>query len=147
MRYVAALLLIGSLLLASGEAAGERAASSLPFLLVALPSLGTVSWRCDTKNANRFSLEFHQFPPTADTYIRLIAGGRTVKSVHSLPSETVGFPFLTTRYQRLTFVQGTEPRTLYAHVTVDFKLQPGYSFCWPYVPPRTTAAFWTRSNA
>jgi hypothetical protein len=132
VRLVAAAAAL-CLLLVPAQAAGERAGG--PFLLVALNSLGTVTWRCDVHASDGFGLGFRQFVVTATTGITLRAGGRTIETVTTNPGERVRFPLLRSRRQQLTFVQGTEARSLRATVSADFL--PGRDYCWSYLPPRT----------
>lgn len=105
-----------------------------PFLLVSLPSLGTVDWRCDAARQPGLALGFRAFSAGADLYLRLRAGGRTVLRRQILPGQMIRFPYLQARIQRLDFVQGTKAGTLRASVTVNFL--PGFGYCWPYFPPR-----------
>ena len=105
-----------------------------PFLLVSLPSLGTVTWRCDPARQSGLALGFRAFSAGADLYLRLRAGGRTVLRRQILLGQMIRFPYLQARIQRLDFVQGTKAGTLRASVTVNFL--PGFGYCWPYFPPR-----------
>jgi hypothetical protein len=63
--------------------------------------------------------------------------GRVVLSRTMQPGESVSFPHLAAAVQRVEVTQGTEPRTLKATITVDFKWA-GYSYCWSYLPPPVT---------
>ena len=103
-----------------------------PFLLVSLPALGTVNWRC----GDGFALGFDPFRVSADTYVRLHIGPRTIGRYRARPGRTLRLPFLRSRVQQLDFVQRTEPGTLRASVTVNFVRGVTYSYCWPYLPPR-----------
>ena len=132
MKLVACALGAG-LLLVPAQAAGERAGG--PFLLVALNSLGAVTWRCDLHDASRFGLGFRQFANTATTGITFRAGSRVVARITTNPSQRVRFPLLRARKQQLSFIQATEARSLRATVSVDFARPVDY--CWSYLPPRT----------
>ena len=102
-----------------------------PFLLAGLPSLGTVSWRCDTKG--RYALGFHAFRLSADDGVRF-RGGTVTKTATVRPGGTVRLPYMRARRQSLDVIQGIEPRTLRA--TVDVYFLPHYDFCESYFVPR-----------
>ena len=106
-----------------------------PFLLAGLPSLGSVGWRCDASGL--YALSFHAFPDSADDYLRFRAGAVT-RTAHVQPGASVRLPFVNAHRQRLTLVQGTEPRTLRAFVRVYFA--PGYSYGRGYLVPRVDVA-------
>jgi hypothetical protein len=110
-----------------------------PFLLVALPALGTVTWRCDTHDparSDRRALGFRAFKDAATEAITLRVAGRAV-AVHRLdPGRSVVFPWVRQRLLELDISQPTEPGTLRATVKVDFVPHRTYSYCWPYLPPR-----------
>jgi hypothetical protein len=106
-----------------------------PFLLTALPALGTVTWRCTSDHA--LALGFSAFRASATTRVRLRVGGRVRTSKAIDPGESVRFPFLLARTQRLEFVQFTGAGTLRASVTVDL-VPPGTGWCYGYLPPKTT---------
>lgn len=53
------------------------------------------------------------------------------------PGESVRFPLLQARIQRLELVQFTGAGTLRASVTVDL-VPPGTGWCYSYLPPKTT---------
>ena len=78
-----------------------------------------------------------------DDVVRLVVGGRTIKTAKTNPGTVVRFPFLRPARERLIFVQSHEPGTLRAVVDVDFRRpyrQPFYSACWPYMPPPAKAS-------
>jgi hypothetical protein len=122
------------LLFVPTRAAGERPGG--PFLLVALNSLGTVTWRCDVHHPGRFGLGFRQFAITATTGITLRADGRLVERITTNPRQRVRFPLLRARRLQLGFVQATEARSLRATASAEFL--PGRDYCWSYFPPRTS---------
>ena len=124
---VLALAVAGASPAARTTLAGERG----PFLLVGLPSLGTVSWRCDERG--HYALGFHAFRLSADDGLRFHAG-KVTKAAGVRPGNSIRFPYVRARRQTLTVVQGTEPRTLRA--TVDVYFMPRYDFCRSYLVPR-----------
>jgi hypothetical protein len=143
------LALIAICLVVGGVASGASARSAKvrgPFLLMSLPSLGTVSWRCSlTKpgvapGQSAMALGFRAFWRSGTTTIRLHANGTTFSRHVVQPGESVRLLFVPTRVQHLDFVQGTEPGTLRAFVTVDF----GTGGCFPYLPPRVTVSVFAR---
>ena len=117
-----------------------------PFLLVSLSSLGDVRWFCAAgtrPHPDKFALQYVQARATATTFVRLVVGGRTIKTARTNPGSIVRFPFVRQARQRLIFVQSHEPGTLTAVVDVDFRQpyrQSSYSACWPYMPPRVDAS-------
>jgi hypothetical protein len=113
-----------------------------PFLLAGLPSLGTVSRWCDGQPGS-YALGFRVFRGSADTGVRLRAGGVT-RQVSAHPGHLVRFPFSRARLQRLFLVQATEPRSLRARVTVYFA--PKYGCCEDYFVPRVDIAVRTQFN-
>ncbi len=134
-------VLAAGLAAAPGAAVDERG----PFYLVGLPSLGTLTWRCDGHDPERYALGFRAFR-TATTSIRLIARGRTVRSTRVHPRGVVRFPFVRSRVQRLEFVQGTGAGTLRATVTVSFVRDVPVSYCVPYAPPRIEVVVTPRTH-
>ena len=112
-----------------------------PWLLTSLPSIGSISWRCAGGQGlapGAYALGFHAFASSATDEVMLSAGGRIRISRTVQPGEALAFPHLPIAVQRVTVVQGTEPRTLHATVTVNFQAQSGLSYCWPYLPPPVT---------
>ena len=106
-----------------------------PFLLVGLPSLGTVSWRCDGRG--HYALGFRVLAHSATTGLRFRAG-TVAKTAIAQPGEPIRFPYVHAHRQRLTVVQGNEVRTLRASVVVYFA--PHYTYCWSYLVPRINVA-------
>ena len=102
-----------------------------------------MSWRCDPAHERHYGVGFRAFRTSADDRVVLRPGP---VSKHVLPGDAVRFPMSSARLQRLSFMQGTEPRTLFARVTVDFTLPRGYDYCASYNPPRTSVQLWTHRN-
>jgi hypothetical protein len=135
MRPLGCLLVTVTLFLSGAAPASSNAATkSRPFLLVALPALGTVTWRCDFERQSFFALGYRPSGTTTDVELR--AGGRLI-SRRRMSAKEAPFPYLSARTQRLTFVQATEPGTVRATVTIDFA--SGGTHCWSYMPPAITA--------
>ena len=131
----AALVLLTALVAGSAPSAPAQRESSRergPFLLVGLPSLGTVGWRCDG-HTNRYALSFHAFLDSATDGVAFEAGSVSKRATIQ-PGESIRFPYVRSHTQRFTVVQGSEPRTLHARVTVYFA--PGYTYCFSYLVPR-----------
>ena len=126
-----------AILAAGAETPSGESATRLrgPFLLVTLPSLGTVTWTCDPARHPSFALGYRASPRYATTSLELRAGGRVVarRTVH--PGQRVQFPFMRTRWQTLGLVQGTGAGTLSASVAVDFVPGLPVVYCEPYAPP------------
>lgn len=106
-----------------------------PFLLVTLPSLGTVTWTCDVPGYPSFALGYRASPRHATTTLELRAGTRVVARRRVQPGQRVRFPFLRTRRQTLALIQGTGAGTLTASVAVDFVPGLPVTYCRPYAPP------------
>ncbi len=117
-----------SCLLASTAAGSSTARPS--FLLVALPSLGTVSWRC-TAEEDRYQLGFRVFRNSATTDVRLVVAGRTVRRARVNPGELPRLP-VAGLSQRLVLSQFTGAGTLRATVDVRFFHRPVVSHCNSY---------------
>ena len=143
LRVVAILLGVLALLLASSISAARLRTERGPFLLVALPALGVVTWRCDPSvtpgvapGLAGMALKFHAFRNSATDQVRLRAGGRTIRSRVVQPGETVELPYVQATRQRLDVVQQTGAGTLRASVRVDFVPHGPTTYCYPYLPPR-----------
>ena len=128
LAFLALALLLGGAV--PGSPAGPSRERG-PFLLVGLPSLGTVSWRCD--GSGHYALGFHAFRRSADDGLRFHAG-RVTRTATVLPGKSIRFPYVNAHSQQLAVWQATEPRTLRATVKVYFA--PGYGYCWDYLVPR-----------
>jgi hypothetical protein len=139
-------LAVLAVLLAATPGGATNGRSRGPFLLVSLNSLGQVRWFCAAgtrPHLDRFALQYVQGRVTATTVVRLVVGGRTIRTARTNPGSVVRFPFLRPTRQRLIFVQDHEPGRLTAVVDVDFRRpyrQPFYSACWPYMPPPVNAS-------
>lgn len=141
---VAAILLCGLvLLMGSSTSAASPRTERGSFLLVALPALGTVTWRCDPSvtpgvapGLAGMALGFRAFSNSATDHVRLRAAGRTIRNRVVQPGETVEFPYVQATRQRLDFVQQTGAGTLRASVRVDFVPRGATTYCHPYLPPR-----------
>lgn len=109
-------------------------------MLTALANIGTVYWRYDCVHYRtpRVSLGV-QWSGEATTNVTYRAG--TLVRRRTMPGHRLWFPFSSSRFQSLLFVQATEPRKLYAHVKIDLGLpgsNHGYNHCQSYLPPRLT---------
>jgi hypothetical protein len=127
-----------ALLVAAPAASPWAARDRGPWLLTSLPSIGTITWRCAAgarPTPRAYALGFRAFASSATDEVRFVIDGRTVVSRTVQPSESLSFPHLAAPLQQVVVKQGTEPRTLHATVTVNFKSQRGLSYCWPYLPP------------
>ena len=148
MRAIATGVLVAAVLALGSSSSFGRTTARGPFFLVALPSLGTVTWvdlRCDAGGRKAFALGFRALSHSATTDVVLRASGRIVARRTIQPGERLRMPFLPAPRQRLSFVQATEPRTLRASVTVDFGLRSDrVAYCWDYTPPGTVVHVWTR---
>ena len=123
------------LLLVSGSEAGGRAPQCGPFFLAKLPSLGTLTWRTATRNGKDWhGLGYKPTPPIATTQASLSVAARTVAR-RTVNENAVRFPLYPNRFQVVTLSQMTEPGTLKASVTVDFKPGAAATYCEPYFPP------------
>lgn len=138
-----ALLCVGAALVVSvglaappARTAGQRRG---PFVLVTLPSLGTVSWFCGGPSDREVALAFRVSRMDATTFIRFAAAG-VKRAVTLQPGQSTRFPFFAPGRQQLTVDQGTEARTLHAIVVATFSR--GQSYCFSYFPPRITARVW-----
>lgn len=122
-----------------------------PFLVVSLPALGSVTWRCDAsrrpgvaRDLPAMALGFRVFEDSATTVVRLHVRKRTIvqSSVH--PGRSIRFPYVRSRLQQLDLVQATGAGTLRAFVSVDFVPGGGSKYCYDYLPPRVTVHVYPR---
>ena len=137
MRRAVSVLAACLILVPGAASSGARPAahSCGPFFLARLPSLGTLTWRTVARNGRDWhGLGYRPTPPIATTQVRLKVGRRTVVD-RTVNENAVRFPLLPNRYQVLTLSQATEPGTLQATVTVDFKPGVVAPYCEPYFPP------------
>ena len=102
-------------------------------LLVALPSLGTASWRC-TGEEDRYQLGFRVFKNGATTDLRLVVGSQTVARARVDPGRSPRLP-VAGLSQRLVLTQSTGAGTVRATVDVRFFHRPVVSHCNRYSPP------------
>jgi hypothetical protein len=134
---------IGAVVLASAvvaaSAAGATDKGRGPFLLVALPSLGTVTWSCGGASAHQVALGVRVNPTDATTEVTF-AAGQTDRKVTLQPGQSTRFPLLAPGRQTLRVTQGTEARTLRATVVATFNSTQSY--CFPYFPPRIRVDVW-----
>lgn len=151
MNNRAALLLL-VVALSAASAAGAPAGSSRtrgPWLLTTLPSMGSVTWRCDVarERAGRpaLALGFRASRTGATEVLELTVAGRRVVRRTLQPGQVVALPYLDHAVQQLSVVQRTEPGTLRAVVRVDFSPRPvSPSHCWQYLPPAVTLRVFPR---
>jgi hypothetical protein len=129
-------LSLAVLILAADSASARSAKVRGPFLLVTLPALGTVTWRCEDSRQADFALGFRAFAASADVHVRLHVGRRTIRRRQVLPGRSVRLPFLRSRVQQLDIIQGTGAGTLRAFVRVHFVPNYPSTYCWSYMPPR-----------
>jgi hypothetical protein len=126
-----------------GAASASVARTRGPFLLVSLPDLGTVTWRCDPARERGpapglpgLALGFRATAVEATERLTLRVGGTTVVSRLVQPGDRFRLPYLHARVQRLDITQSIEPGTLSASVTVDFAPTPVVGYCQSYAPPK-----------
>jgi hypothetical protein len=138
-RIALAVLLSLALLGATGAFASVTKGRG-PWLLTALPAIGTVTWRCEpVAQGERPALGFKAFAASATDRIELRAGGRTLLDRVVQPGQGLRLPYLAASRQQFVVTQSTEPGTLRAYVTVDFGPRPiSRSHCWSYLPPGVT---------
>jgi hypothetical protein len=137
------LLRIGAVLLASAAVAASATDAAEqkrgPFLLVTLPSLGTVTWSCGGPRDREVALAFRVPVSDATTMVEF-AAGHVARAVALQPGQSTRFPHLAPGQQRLNITQGTEARTLHATVIATFNSTQSY--CFRYFPPRIRVAVW-----
>jgi hypothetical protein len=121
-------------LLLATSAAASKPGRSRSFVLATIPSVGTVTWRCDVPSG-RYGLAFRLAPISATTAVTLTAPHfHEVRTLQ--PEERVSLPLTRVGTERVVAVQGTEARTLHATVTATFDRGRGY--CFSYFPPRVS---------
>jgi hypothetical protein len=125
---------------ASVAPAGELAAGGGPFVLATLPSIGTVTWRCEAGGrAGRYGLGFSALEGGATNGVAWHAGiARVTATVQ--PGASRRFPLTSAAVQLLEVSQPTEARTLRASLVVRFRGvgTPAESHCFGYLPPTLT---------
>lgn len=143
MRRLVVLGLVGVVIVMAPSSSAAPAKVRGPFLLVSLPSLGTVTWRCDparqpglAPGLPGLALGFRSFRVSATDRLRFHVGERTILTRVVQPGQSVQLPYLRSRVQQLDIVQQTGAGTLRAFLTVSF-VSPGTStYCYSYLPPR-----------
>ncbi|HEY7149739.1 MAG TPA: hypothetical protein VH420_09880 [Gaiellaceae bacterium] len=139
------LILAVALLLVPGSRASRETSHCGPFLLVQLPSLGTLSWRTVTQGQTiRHGLEYRPTPSAATTDVRLVVDGEVVAK-RRVDEQTARFSPVRARRQVVKLSQHTEPGTLRASIEIDFKPGVTYTYCYPYLPPGLTITLLPRS--
>jgi len=134
-QIVAVLVASAALTAAAGAAEQRRG----PFLLVTLPSLGTVTWSCGGSRDHEMALAFRVSATDATTMVKF-AAGHVARAVTLQPGQASRFPLLAPGQQRLTLAQATEVRTLRATLVVTF--DSTQSYCFSYLPPRISVEVW-----
>ena len=136
-------MLGATIVVLSPAASARQARAKGPFLLTALPSLGTVTWRCDPTGRPRvrpglpaLGLGFHAFSASANLKLQLRVAGKVIRSLRVSPGESVTLPYLAVPVQRIDLVQLTEAGTLRASVRVEFASPSVATYCYGYLPPR-----------
>lgn len=142
-RRFAVLCLAGCLAAFTSQAAATSEKVRGPWLLVSLPALGTVTWRCDPSRhpgvapgLPALALGFHAFRVGQSGEIRLHLGGRTILRRVIQPGRSITLPYLRARVQQLDISESGEDGTLRAFVTVYFAAGATSGYCWPYLPPK-----------
>lgn len=130
----AAALVLAGLVGCFLTAAAASSPSPTGNLLVSLPSLGTVTWRC-TASAGRYQLAFRAFRAGATTDVRLVVSGRTAARARVDPGESRRLS-VAGLSQTLELEQFTGAGTVRASVAVTFLRRPVASHCYSYSPPR-----------
>jgi hypothetical protein len=142
-RVLTVVVLAATIVVLSPAASARQTRVRGPFLLTALPSLGTVTWRCDPAGRPRLrqglpalGLGFRAFSAAADLKLQLRTGGKVVRSLRISPGESVTLPYLRAPVQRIDLVQKTGAGTLRATVRVEFAVPSVATYCYAYLPPR-----------
>lgn len=136
LRLEVALLVGFGLAVPVSHAAQQRRG---PFLLVALPSLGAVTWSCGGVRNRDVSLGFRVYPADATTTVTFVASAMTRKLTLQ-PGQSTRFPLRSPGKQELRIAQGTEARTLRATVVATFSRRQSY--CFSYFPPGISVTVW-----
>ena len=118
-----------------------------PWLLTALPGMGTLSWGCRAgwSGYRTYELRFRAAASSATERVTMVAGGHVLLTRVINPGAVVSFPRSDSWRRQVTVTQSTEPGTLRARVTIDFR--PGRvspSHCWPWFPPAMTVDLYPR---
>jgi hypothetical protein len=131
--------------LASRRVASERG----PWVLTYLPEMGTVTWRCNSKEAGAraYALGFRSVNRGATEQLTLRIKNRTVLTRTIQPRQSLSLRHLNSAVQELAVTQSTEPGTLRGIVSVNFA--PGRtspSHCFPWFPPAVTLHVYPRQS-
>jgi hypothetical protein len=137
LRPIVAVLLASAAVAASAAGAAEQRRG--PFLLVTLPSLGTVSWSCGGSRDREVSLAFRVSATDATTMVKF-AAGHVARAVTFRRDSRPASRSLLPDNSALSITQGTEARTLRATVVATF--DSTQSYCFSYFPPRISVALW-----
>jgi hypothetical protein len=110
-----------------------------PYLVTALPSVGSVRWSCTASSPGlrmRHRISFTAYARSATDMVTFRLG--KVVLAHRLvqPGETLLLPWTRARTMTLELRQATEARTLQVTIAVDFGAAARASgSCRPYLPP------------
>jgi hypothetical protein len=116
-------------------------------VLTYLPDMGTITWRCNSKEAGAraYALGFRSFNGGATEQLTLRIENGTVLTRTIQPGQSLTLPHLNAEVQELAITQSTEPGTLRGVVSVNFA--PGRtspSHCFPWLPPAMTLRVYPR---
>jgi hypothetical protein len=112
-----------------------------PWLLAALPGMGRLTWSCDPRQHGYriYGLRLDASTATATERVTVAVGAHTVVSRRLDPPGAMMLPRSAVPIRRITVAQATEPGTLRAVVTVDFRGTASLpSHCFAYLPPALT---------
>jgi len=140
----ACIFLVLVLLLTAGCSSGHRPSEAGtssqpgrgPWLLAALPSIGSITWSCDLgSKMSVYTLAFRARRGQATSEVRFVAGGKTIRR-RVQPGRRISFPHIRigTR-QRIEILKGV-PIRVEATVTVSLPGQPeAVPYCRAESPP------------
>lgn len=128
---------------ASHRAASERG----PWVLTYLPEMGTVTWRCDGREASvrAYALGFRSFSGGATERLTLRIKNQVALTRTIQPGQSLSLPHFDAAVQELAVTQSTEPGTLRGIVSVNFgpgRISPSHCFAW--LPPAMTQRVYPR---
>ena len=120
-----------------------------PWLLTALPGMGTITWRCDPARSLRglpaLALGLRTSSATATETVELRVGPKTILRRVMQPGQRLDLPYLRSPRLQLNLVQATEPGPLKAAVAVDFSPRPiSPSHCFAHLPPALVVRLYPR---
>jgi hypothetical protein len=134
-RLATAASVVSAMVLLSASASATPSKARGPFLLVSLPTLGTVTWSCDPSKNPYWSLGFNASSGANDS-VRFHVGSRTIVSRTLRSGQSIQFPRVDSEVEQVDVVdRSVKTGLLRAYVKVDFVIG-NYSYCWPYLPPR-----------